>query len=56
MTATIVPIDGVKKEKVCSFCKTPESKAKKFIASTVTNHCICDKCIEKAYKAHKETN
>lgn len=29
----------------CSFCGTTEKDAKKFIASQVTNHCICDKCI-----------
>ena len=30
----------------CSFCGTTEKDAKHFIASNVTNHCICDKCIK----------
>lgn len=34
-----------KQNRKCSFCGTTEAQAKKFIASTVTNHCICDKCI-----------
>ena len=34
-----------KQNRKCSFCGTTEDKAKHFIASTVSNHCICDKCI-----------
>ena len=30
----------------CSFCGTTEAQAKSFIASNVSNHCICDKCIK----------
>jgi ATP-dependent protease Clp ATPase subunit len=38
----------------CSFCGTLEKDAKRFIASTVSNHCICDKCIAKGIELIKQ--
>ena len=40
----------------CSFCGTTEKDAKHFIASIVTSHCICDKCIKQGKKLVDETN
>lgn len=39
----------------CSFCGTKEKDAKKFIASEVTNHCICGECVSKATTVLKES-
>jgi ClpX C4-type zinc finger len=39
----------------CSFCGTTEDKAKNFIASQVTNHCICDKCIKQGKEIINQT-
>lgn len=55
MSAVIVSINSKKQERKCSFCGTFESKAKKFITSNVTNHCICGDCIVKAKKVSDET-
>ena len=54
MTAQIIPMDEPSKELVCSFCKTPMSKAKKLISSGVTKHCICDQCVAKAKQRLEE--
>lgn len=42
------------KERVCAFCKTPESKAKKFVAGQTHN--ICGRCIEQCKKRLDEDN
>ena len=39
----------------CSFCGTTEDKAKHFIASNTSNHCICDKCIKQGKSLINET-
>ena len=39
----------------CSFCGTPEDKAKNLIASQITSHCICDKCIKQGKSLINET-
>ena len=42
----VVEMWAKKVNRKCSFCGTSEKDAKNFIASTVSNHCICDKCIK----------
>ena len=42
----VIPVKPERiQERKCSFCKTPEAQCKKFVASTVSNHCICGECI-----------
>lgn len=49
MTAQVIPFKkSDEKEPVCSFCKTPKSKAKSMIKSNINSHHICDKCIAHA--------
>ena len=43
MTAKIIPFSD--KEPICAFCKTPKSKAKKFVVSS-SGMGICDKCLK----------
>lgn len=45
-----------KVQRKCSFCGSPEDKVKHLIASNVSNHCICDKCIKQGKKLVDETN
>ena len=44
-----------KENRKCSFCGTTEDKAKNFFASTITNHCICDKCIKQGKSIINQT-
>jgi hypothetical protein len=54
--AEIIPFNKADtKEPVCSFCKTPKSKAKNMVTSAVNgNYHICDKCIERSAKILQE--
>ena len=44
-----------KQSRKCSFCGTSESDAKHLIASEITNHCICDKCIKQGKSLINQT-
>jgi ATP-dependent protease Clp ATPase subunit len=51
----VVEMWAKKVNRKCSFCGTTEDKAKNFIASNVTNHCICDKCIKQGKSLINQT-
>lgn len=43
-------------DRKCSFCGRKESEVKTFVASTISNHCICGDCIKHATNRLQETN
>ena len=49
MTAEVIPMDPPKQaEPKCSFCGTPQSKAKRFISNGDGTRHICGDCVTKA--------
>lgn len=53
MTAKIIQFTERVQVRVCSFCKKPEAACKQFIASNVSNHCICGDCVKIAAERAK---
>lgn len=54
MTAEIIPLNEIKIERKCSFCKKPESQVKHLIGSSVTSHCLCGECVKLAREKTQE--
>lgn len=56
MTAQIIPFEKSKVDPVCSFCKTPKSKAKQMIASSDGTKFVCNACITNLKNILKENS
>ena len=54
--SNVIPFKQEKiQDRKCSFCGRKESEVKKFVASTISNHCICGDCIKQATNRLQET-
>ncbi len=54
--SNVIPFKNEKmQDRKCSFCGRKESEVKQFVASNVSNHCICGECAKKAKQRLEET-